>query len=105
MLIKPIFAQDAVLPSYTQGSGFKFVGKNIGDIISATLPFIYVIAGLSLLILLVLGGFSIMTSSGDQGKVKQGYGMISSALIGFFIVFVSYFLVQLAELMLSIKIL
>jgi hypothetical protein len=104
MFIKKVLAQDAVLPNYT-GTNFKFANSSLGSIISAVLPYVYVAAGLSLLVLLIFGGFTIMTSSGEPGKIKQGSGMISSALIGFFIVFVSYLLVQLAELMLGVKIL
>ena len=92
------------LPGY-QGSGFKFENKTVGDIFSELLPYVYVIAGLALLVMLILGGITLMTSAGDQAKTKTGFGMISGALIGFLLVFVSYFVVQIVQVVLGVKIL
>lgn len=92
------------LPGY-QGSGFKFENKTIGDLISELLPYVYVLAGLALLVILILGGITLMTSAGDQARTKTGFGMISGALIGFLLVFVSYFVVQIVQVVLGVKIL
>lgn len=95
------------LPDYT-GTGFKFGNKTIGDIIGGTaglLAYIYVFAGLALLVMLIMGGVELMTAGGDPGKSKAGYGRISSALIGFLIIFVSYFVLQIVQVVLKIKIL
>ena len=95
------------LPGYT-GTGFKFEGKTVGDILGGTgglLAYIYVFAGLALLVFLIAGGLTLMTAAGDQGKTKKGFGMISSALIGFGIIFVSYIVVQLVQIVLKVKIL
>ena len=110
MIIKNVYAEDAVIPSY-EGTGFKysFYGlesdKKIGNIFSDLLPYIYVIAGLILLVMLVMGGLGLMTAAGNPDKMKAGYGKITNALIGFLIIFVSYFVVQLVETILGIKIL
>ncbi len=77
---------------------------NIGSVVSAALPYVYVIAGLSMLMMLIFGGVSLMTSAGDPGKTKAGYGKITAGLIGFMIIFVSYFVVQIVEVMLGVKI-
>jgi hypothetical protein len=69
------------------------------------LAYIYVFAGLILLIMLISGGITLMTAAGDPGKAKAGYGKISSSIIGFLIIFVSYFVVQIVEVVLKIKIL
>jgi hypothetical protein len=100
-------ATPVTLPGY-QGTGFKFENKTIGDIIGGTgglLAYVYVFAGLGLLIFLIAGGLTLMTAAGDQNKTKKGFGMISSALIGFAIIFVSYFVVQLVQVILKVKIL
>ena len=97
-------AQDVTLPGYA-GTGFKFSGKSIGDIVSALLPYIYVLAGLGLLVMLIAGGIGLMTGGGDPGKIKVGYGKIVNAVIGFLIVFISYFVVQLVEVILGVNIL
>jgi uncharacterized membrane protein len=76
----------------------------IGSIISAALPYVYVIAGLILLLMLISGGITLMTAAGDQNKTKEGYGKIQSGLVGFLIIFVAYFVTQIFEKMLGIKI-
>ena len=92
------------LPTYGSGTNFKFANGTIGDVISALIPYIYVIAGLSMLVMLIMGGLKLMTAAGDQAKAKDGYGKITSGIIGFLIIFVSYFVVQIVEVVLGIKI-
>lgn len=84
-------------------SGFALKNKTIGDIISMILPYVFVISGLVLLFMLILGGIQLMTSAGNPDKTKAGYGRITHALIGFLIVFVAYFVSQLVEVMLGIN--
>lgn len=90
-------------------TGGLLAGKDakptIGQIVSKVLPYVYIIAGLSLLLLLIWGGITLMTAAGNPDKAKQGYGILSGALIGFLIVFISYFVVQLVQVMLGVKIL
>ena len=83
---------------------FKFKESNIGDIISALLPYVFVIAGLTLFILLIIGGFGLLTSGGNPDKVKGAQGKITSAIIGFVIIFVSYWLMRILEIIFGIKI-
>lgn len=70
-------------------------GAKIGDLVSTLLPFFYVGAGLLLLIYLILGGLQFMLSLGDPKKMQDARGKITNALIGFLIVFISYWLVQI----------
>lgn len=77
----------------------------IGGIFSALLPYIYAVAGLILLFMLIAGGLGLMTAAGDPKKVEASQGRITAALIGFLIVFISYFVVQLVEMMLNVQIL
>ena len=55
--------------------------------------------------MLIMGGITLMTAAGDPAKSKAGYGKISAGLIGFLIIFVSYFVAQLIEVILGVKIL
>ena len=100
----PKKADSGIIPNYGT-TGFKFENKSVGDIFSGLLPYLYVIAGLILLVMLVTGGLGLMTAAGNPDKMKAGYGKISNALIGFLIIFISYFVVQLVETILGIKIL
>lgn len=79
--------------------------NNLGSLVSAILPYIYAFAGLALFIMLIWGGITLMTAGGDPAKSKAGYGKISAGLIGFLIIFVSYFVTQIVEVVLGIKIL
>jgi hypothetical protein len=104
-IIGVVHADEGVnIPSYGN-SGFKFENGNIGNIFSALLPYLYVAAGIILLIMLIVGGLGLMTAAGNPDKMKAGYGKITNALIGFLIVFISYFVVQIVETILGIKIL
>jgi len=85
--------------------------NNLGEIISGKngytglLSYILVAAGLVLLIMLITGGIGLMTSAGNPDKIKASYGRITHALIGFIIIFASYLIVQLAEVILGVTIL
>jgi hypothetical protein len=77
--------------------------SSVGSIISALLPYAMVLAGLLMLIMLVWGGITLMTAAGDPGKSKEGYGKIQAGIIGFVIVFVSYFVAQIVQVVLGVK--
>lgn len=85
--------------------GFKFAGGTIGDILSALLPYIYVLAGLILFIYLIIGGFGLLTSGGDPKAVESAKGKITNAVVGFIIIFISYWLVQILEIVFGVEIL
>lgn len=82
----------------------RFANKTVGDVISAMLPYIYVFAGLGLLLMLIYGGIELMTAAGNPDKVKAGYGRISAGLIGFVVVFISYMVVKVVEIILGVTI-
>jgi hypothetical protein len=79
----------------TDPTGNKFT--NLASIVSAALPLIYAIAGLLLFAYLVWGGFNYLTSMGDPKKAESGKGKITNAIIGFVIIFVAYWLVQIVD--------
>lgn len=87
------------------GQTFSLAGSAPADIISSLLPYVFTIAGLILLFMFIFGGFTIFTSTGNPEKIKQGQGMIVSALIGFTIIFAAYWIIQLLELTLGVKLL
>jgi len=69
----------------------------IGSIITQLLNFVFPLAGLILFIMLIIGGFELLTSTGNPEAIKKAQGRITSALIGFVIIFVAYWLVQILQ--------
>ncbi|GMR03312.1 MAG: hypothetical protein BMS9Abin21_145 [Thermodesulfovibrionia bacterium] len=80
----------------------RFAGGGIGDIVSVLILYLFPIAGLLLLLYLLYGGFRWMTSGGDPKALAQARSAVTTALIGFVIVFVSFWVVQLVGIMLGI---
>lgn len=93
------------LPGYTAGKiDVTKADLTIGYIISAILPYIFVIAGLILFIFLIVGGFELLTSAGNPESIKKGQEKITSALVGFIIIFLAYWLTQALEIIFGIQI-
>lgn len=84
---------------------FKFKTAKLGDIISALLPYIFVLSGLIFFVFLIIGGFQLLLSAGNPESVKAGQGKITGALIGFIIIFVAYWLVEILQIVFGISIL
>lgn len=74
---------------------FRFEQGGIGGIISNLIPLLITIAGVGLLLMILLSGFSLLTSAGDAKKMEAVKNRLTFALVGFFIVFLSYWIVQL----------
>lgn len=94
------------LPGYptpiVDPTGGRF--STIGDVINQLIPYIFALAGIILLFVLIWGGFELLTSGGDPKKVESGKGKITHAIVGFVIIFVAYWLVQILETIFGIQI-
>lgn len=79
---------------------------SFGGLISTILPNVYILAGVLLLILLIVGGFGVMmgTDQGDPRKTRDGTGAVTAAIIGFLIIFTSYWIIQIIEQVTGLKI-
>lgn len=112
-IIKAVQAREDDVSGYTSGGDKAFIPtdpvgtkfNSVGSIVTELLKYVYVAAGLILLLMLISGGIGLMTSGGNPDKMKAGYGKITSALIGFLIVFVSYMVVQIVERIFGVDIL
>jgi hypothetical protein len=78
-------------PIVTKGLG------SIGDIVSRFLNISFILAGLILLFMFIVGGVGMIGSAGqsDPQKAEQAKKTLTSAVIGFVIVFTSYWIVKL----------
>lgn len=83
--------------------GFKG-GNNIGEFFqnSKILEYVFGAAAIALLIYLTMGGFQMMTSQGDPKAMQGAQAKITSALTGFIIVIIAYFIVTLLGKLLGI---
>ncbi len=78
--------------------------KSLGDFISSVLPNVYIIAGIILFFLIFLGGFGMLTAGGDPEKLAQGGKAVTAAIIGFLLIFASYWIIQIIEVLTGISI-
>ena len=79
--------------------------KNIGDIVSDLLIYIFPLAGMATFIYLLIGGFGYLTAAGNEEAAKKAQGQITNALVGFLIIFLSYWIVRILEIILGIELL
>lgn len=84
--------QGVGLPNFKFGLG---TAQQPSDVINAIVPYVFAAAGIALLVYLVMGGLQMMTSKGDPKAMQGAQAKITNALLGFVIVFVSYWIVQL----------
>lgn len=87
---------------------FTLGGKAIsrpGHAISEVLPYLFLFGGIILFAMLLMGGFEIMTSMGNEEKLQAGKGRITNALLGFMLLFGVYWLAQIAQIIFKIQIL
>ena len=81
----------------------KFGGSiNLLSIIAKMLPYIFYASIIGVLIMLLSGGFTYLTSAGDTKKTAQAQQQITNAIIGFILIFSAYWLVQIAGIIFGI---
>lgn len=81
--------------------------QTLGGLVSILLKNAYLLAGILLFLLLIFGGLGLIMSagSGDAKKTAQGQQAITTALIGFLIIFASYWIIQIIETVTGLNIL
>ena len=82
------------------GTGHKLSElSGVGQLVSLILNLAFVAAGLFLLIFFIIAGISLISGAGQSNpeKLEKGKQAATSALIGFVVVFVAYWLVKLIE--------
>jgi hypothetical protein len=91
------------------GNNSGNVGKytSISPLVSSMLKNSLVIAGIIFLCLLVFGGITFIASagSGDTKKSGQAQSAITSAIIGFIIIFSAFFIIQIIQVLTGVQIL
>lgn len=75
----------------------------LADLINVIVKFVYPFAGILLFIYLVWGGYDYLLSQGNPEKVKGAQGKLTSAIIGFVLLFISYILVRIIALIFGLN--
>jgi hypothetical protein len=105
--MKHILAQHLTLPGQTGIDGPpNLLGGGdikIGTILSRAIPFIFVFAGVGLFLMILAAGFDFLTSGGDSKKLDQGKQRLTYAIVGFFIIFSAFWLVQIFGAMFGLE--
>lgn len=72
--------------------------------IELILPYLFGIAGIVLLINIVMSGLNMMTSRGDPKALQMAQAKLTTSLIGIFVLFSSFWIVQIVMKFLGINI-
>jgi Zn-dependent protease with chaperone function len=91
------------------GNGTNIAGKytDFGTIVTLILKNGLTLAGIILLVLILAGGVMYIAAAGsdDQKKLAAASSTITSALIGFLVIFLSYFIIQIIQVLTGLQIL
>ncbi len=79
--------------------------KDFGALVTQWLPNVYVAGGIILFFMVLGGGFSMVMNAGNQEKLQQGNKVLTSALVGFGILFGSYWIIQIIQVLTGVPIL
>lgn len=74
-------------------------------IVNRALTFLFPLAGLALFFMLVWGGFEILSKATDAKAVQAGRQRITAAIIGFIVLFASFWIIQVVEWVFGLSIL
>lgn len=98
-LQQTFFGENAInSPEYMGEGGFT-------TLLSSILPTVYIVASFLLFIYILVAGFLIISGGGDEKKTDTGKQALTNAIIGFAIIFTSYWLIQIIEVITGIPIL
>ena len=71
--------------------------KGFRGFISALLPNVFVIAGLILVFLIVMGGLGLVLNAGNAEAQQKNKDLITNAVLGFVLVFAAYWIIQIIQ--------
>lgn len=73
--------------------------------LNAVLPWLFSLAGVILFIMITWGGFEMMMGASDTKSFDAGKQRVTSALIGFTLLFCSYWIAQIIQYIFGVNIL
>jgi len=91
-------------PNIPHPPGFKYADYLVGSVVGEILRYVFGFAGLAAFLFIVYAGFQFLISKGDPKQIEEAKNKLTQAIIGFLIVFASYWIVQIIEVILGVKI-
>lgn len=92
-------------PFIIMNSPYASVFNSPAGIINRVLLFLFPISGLILFFMLVWGGFEIVRNASGQKAIEAGRQRITMALLGFGLLFASFWIIQIVEYIFGLAIL
>lgn len=91
------------------GEEFAPIGTTFttfGKLVSVLLPNLYILAGLVMFILLIFGGLSLIMGGGggNPQQADRGKQAVTAAVVGFILIFISWWIIQIIETITGIPI-
>jgi len=87
--------------SQTVGTAYPSASSLLNNLI----PNIYVAAGIVIFFMILFGGYTIIVGGSDTHKLDEGKKTITSAIIGLVVLFASYWIIQLIQVITGVPIL
>lgn len=88
-----------------QGSSATTEYSGAGSLVNNILPNIYIAGGVIIFFMILFGGFTIITNAGNKDKIADGSKTITSAIIGLLVLFGSYWIIQIIQVVTGVNIL
>lgn len=79
--------------------------ETLSTFIQTILSVMFIVASLYFLTYFIFGGFNLLTSEGEKGKVEAGRNQLTYAFFGLVVVFCSFLVLKLIGLLFGIDIL
>lgn len=90
--------------AHPSGGAGKIDGDaTLGTIITQLMPYIMGFSALILFAMLIAGGFTLLTAAGNPEGIKKGQGLITSAVIGFVVIFAAFWIMQIIQAMFGVS--
>ncbi|OGJ21834.1 MAG: hypothetical protein A2804_01170 [Candidatus Pacebacteria bacterium RIFCSPHIGHO2_01_FULL_46_10] len=105
MLIAQNSATSDIMSTVEKAIGLKEGLDTPGGILSALLPYLLTFGGIILFLMFIWGGFEMLTGAAEPKSQEAGKQRMTAAVIGFVLLFTSYWIAQLLQIVFGITIL
>lgn len=91
--------------TFFNGPHFLTQLTGLGQLVTLLLRNAIILAGIIFIFLLIFGGFSIIVGAGQNNpqRVAQGKQAATAAVIGFLVVFATYWIAQIVQILTGVK--